>query len=455
MYIMSSDNLPLFTGKQLRALILPLIVEQFLGIFVGMADTMMVASAGEAAVSGVSLVDSLNVLLIVLLVALTTGGSVIISQHLGAKSYSDALKSAQQLLLSTTSLSLLMTAIALLGNYWLLHFIFGNIAPDVMGHARIYFFILAFSYPFLAIYNSCAAIFRAMGNSKITMTASLVMNLLNVCGNALLVFCFHMGASGVAISSLISRMFAAAFLLLMLRRPDQLITLKTYSLQFDTGIIRKLLYIGVPSSIETSIFQIGKLLVLSVVAGFGTSATTANAVSNSLSQFALIPAAAIGTAMITISGQCIGAGAYDLAVSYTKKLLLLSHGILAATNLIMFFACPYLLPLYSLTPETLQTATLLIRVHSIGAIFLYPESFMLTNTLRAAADVKYPMVVSILSMWIWRVGFSYILGIYFHMGVLGVWVAMLSDWLCRSICFGLRFRSGVWKTKNKSLMEEM
>lgn len=452
---MSSDNLPLFTGKQLRALILPLIVEQFLGIFVGMADTMMVASAGEAAVSGVSLVDSLNVLLIVLLVALTTGGSVIISQHLGAKSYSDALKSAQQLLLSTTSLSLLMTAIALLGNYWLLHFIFGNIAPDVMGHARIYFFILAFSYPFLAIYNSCAAIFRAMGNSKISMTASLVMNLLNVCGNALLVFCFHMGASGVAISSLISRMFAAAFLLLMLRRPDQLITLKTYSLQFDTGIIRKLLYIGVPSSIETSIFQIGKLLVLSVVAGFGTSATTANAVSNSLSQFALIPAAAIGTAMITISGQCIGAGAYDLAVSYTKELLLLSHGILAATNLIMFFACPYLLPLYSLTPETLQTATLLIRVHSIGAIFLYPESFMLTNTLRAAADVKYPMVVSILSMWIWRVGFSYILGIYFHMGVLGVWVAMLSDWLCRSICFGLRFRSGVWKTKNKSLMEEM
>lgn len=452
---MSSDNLPLFTGKQLRALILPLIVEQFLGIFVGMADTMMVASAGEAAVSGVSLVDSLNVLLIVLLVALTTGGSVIISQHLGAKSYSDALKSAQQLLLSTTSLSLLMTAIALLGNYWLLHFIFGNIAPDVMGHARIYFFILAFSYPFLAIYNSCAAIFRAMGNSKISMTASLVMNLLNVCGNALLVFCFHMGASGVAISSLISRMFAAAFLLLMLRRPDQLITLKTYSLQFDTGIIRKLLYIGVPSSIETSIFQIGKLLVLSVVAGFGTSATTANAVSNSLSQFALIPAAAIGTAMITISGQCIGAGAYDLAVSYTKKLLLLSHGILAATNLIMFFACPYLLPLYSLTPETLQTATLLIRVHSIGAIFLYPESFMLTNTLRAAADLKYPMVVSILSMWIWRVGFSYILGIYFHMGVLGVWVAMLSDWLCRSICFGLRFRSGVWKTKNKSLMEEM
>lgn len=455
MYIMSSDNLPLFTGKQLRALILPLIVEQFLGIFVGMADTMMVASAGEAAVSGVSLVDSLNVLLIVLFVALTTGGSVIISQHLGAKSYSDALKSAQQLLLSTTSLSLLMTAIALLGNYWLLHFIFGNIAPDVMGHARIYFFILAFSYPFLAIYNSCAAIFRAMGNSKISMTASLVMNLLNVCGNALLVFCFHMGASGVAISSLISRMFAAAFLLLMLRRPDQLITLKTYSLQFDTGIIRKLLYIGVPSSIETSIFQIGKLLVLSVVAGFGTSATTANAVSNSLSQFALIPAAAIGTAMITISGQCIGAGAYDLAVSYTKKLLLLSHGILAATNLIMFFACPYLLPLYSLTPETLQTATLLIRVHSIGAIFLYPESFMLANTLRAAADVKYPMVVSILSMWIWRVGFSYILGIYFHMGVLGVWVAMLSDWLCRSICFGLRFRSGVWKTKNKSLMEEM
>ncbi len=450
---MSSATRTFFTGKQLWALILPLIIEQFLGIFVGMADTMMVANAGEAAVSGVSLVDSLNVLLVVVFVALTTGGSVIISQNLGARNYSDALKNSQQLLLSTVSISLVMTIIAFIGNEWLLHLIFGNVAPDVMKNARIYFFILAFSYPFLAIYNSCAAIFRAMGNSKISMTASLVMNLLNVCGNAWMVFYFHMGAAGVALSSLAARIFAAVFLLFILRQPGHLISVRTYSIHFDTSIIRKLLYIGVPSSIETSIFQIGKLLVLSIVAGFGTSATTANAVSNSLSQFALIPAAAIGTAMITISGQCIGANAYDSAVSYTKKLLLLSHGILAVTNLIMFFACPYLLPLYSLTPETLKTAVLLIRIHSIGAIFLYPESFMLTNTLRAAADVKYPMIVSILSMWIWRVGFSYILGIYFHMGVSGVWIAMLSDWLCRGICFSLRFRSGVWKTKNKSLLE--
>lgn len=450
---MSSATRTFFTGKQLWALILPLIIEQFLGIFVGMADTMMVANAGEAAVSGVSLVDSLNVLLVVVFVALTTGGSVIISQNLGARNYSDALKSSQQLLLSTVSISLVMTIIAFIGNEWLLHLIFGNVAPDVMKNARIYFFILAFSYPFLAIYNSCAAIFRAMGNSKISMTASLVMNLLNVCGNAWMVFYFHMGAAGVALSSLAARIFAAVFLLFILRQPGHRISVRTYSIHFDTSIIRKLLYIGVPSSIETSIFQIGKLLVLSIVAGFGTSATTANAVSNSLSQFALIPAAAIGTAMITISGQCIGANAYDSAVSYTKKLLLLSHGILAVTNLIMFFACPYLLPLYSLTPETLKTAVLLIRIHSIGAIFLYPESFMLTNTLRAAADVKYPMIVSILSMWIWRVGFSYILGIYFHIGVSGVWIAMLSDWLCRGICFSLRFRSGVWKTKNKSLLE--
>lgn len=450
---MSSATRTFFTGKQLWALILPLIIEQFLGIFVGMADTMMVANAGEAAVSGVSLVDSLNVLLVVVFVALTTGGSVIISQNLGARNYSDALKNSQQLLLSTVSISLVMTIIAFIGNEWLLHLIFGNVAPDVMKNARIYFFILAFSYPFLAIYNSCAAIFRAMGNSKISMTASLVMNLLNVCGNAWMVFYFHMGAAGVALSSLAARIFAAVFLLFILRQPGHLISVRTYSIHFDTSIIRKLLYIGVPSSIETSIFQIGKLLVLSIVAGFGTSATTANAVSNSLSQFALIPAAAIGTAMITISGQCIGANAYGSAISYTKKLLLLSHGILAVTNLIMFFACPYLLPLYSLTPETLKTAVLLIRIHSIGAIFLYPESFMLTNTLRAAADVKYPMIVSILSMWIWRVGFSYILGIYFHMGVSGVWIAMLSDWLCRGICFSLRFRSGVWKTKNKSLLE--
>lgn len=438
----------LFNRKQLTALIFPLIIEQFLSIFVGMADTMMVAGAGEAAVSGVSLVDTINVLLVVLFTALTAGGSVVIAQSIGAGNLKKAISASRQLLLSATSIALVMTCIALVGNSWILHFIFGNVADDVMRNAQIYFLILAFSYPFLAVYNSCAAIYRAMGNSKISMIASLVMNVMNVCGNALLVFCFHMGAAGVAISSLAARIFAAAVLLILLRRPNRQITIRTYAFRFDFSIIRQLLYIGVPSSIETSIFQVGKILVLSIVAGFGTSATTANAVSNSLCQFPLIPAAAIGTAMITITGQCVGAGFYDAAVFYTKRLLLAAHAILAATNLIIFALCPYILPLYNLTPETLNTAVMLVRLHSICAIFLYPESFMLTNTLRAAADVRYPMVVSIISMWIWRVAFSYILGITFHMGVLGVWIAMITDWLCRCICFSMRFAGKTWKTKH-------
>lgn len=440
----------LFTRRQLLSLIIPLIIEQFLSIFVGMADTVMVSSAGEAAVSGVSLVDTLNVLLVVLFTALTAGGSVVVSQNLGAKRYQNAARASQQLLLSATALAIVMTLIALAGNYWILHLVFGNVAADVMRNARIYFFIMAFSYPFLAIYNSCAAIFRAMGNSRVSMTASLIMNVMNVCGNALFVYRFHMGTAGVAISSLAARIFAAAILLLLLRRRKQPIVLRSYTLRFDLTIIRKLLHIGVPSSVETSIFQIGKLLVLSVVAGFGTSATTANAVSNSLAQFPVIPAGAVGTALVTIVGQCVGAGAYEAASYYTKKLLLITHGILAAANLVMFFVCPYLLPLYHLTPQTLDTAVLLVRLHSISAIFLYPESFMLTNTLRAASDVKYPMVISIVSMWIWRVGFSYILGIFFGLGVLGVWIAMITDWLCRSICFMVRFQRGKWKTMSIS-----
>ncbi|HIS31324.1 MAG TPA: MATE family efflux transporter [Candidatus Limivivens intestinipullorum] len=439
---------PLFSRKQLTALIIPLIIEQFLSIFVGMADTIMVSNAGEAAVSGVSLVDTLNVLLVVLFTALTAGGSVVVSQNLGAKRYKEARLASQQLLLSATAMALIMTLVALAGNYWILHLIFGNVALDVMESARIYFFIMAFSYPFLAIYNSCAAIFRSMGNSRISMLASLFMNLVNICGNALLVYGLHMGAAGVAIPSLVSRMLAAGMLLILLRNPRLEVSLRTYTLRFNFSIIKKLLAIGVPSSVENSIFQIGKLLVLSVVAGFGTSATTANAVSNSLAQFPLIPASAIGTAMITIIGQCMGAGASDQAVSYTKKLILLAHGILAATNLFMIVACPFLLTLYNLTPQTLETATLLVRFHSTCAIFLYPESFVLSNTLRASADVKYPMVVSIVSMWVWRVGFSYVLALQMNLGVFGVWVAMMMDWLCRSICFLVRFKKGTWKTKH-------
>lgn len=436
----------LFNKKQLTSLIIPLILEQFLGIFVGMADTMMVAAAGEAAVSGVSLVDTLNVLLIVVFTALTAGGSVIISQSLGAQNIKYAREASGQLLLSSAGISLLMTAVALLGNKMILQLLFGQTDPQVMGNARIYFFITAFSYPFLAIYNSCAAMFRSMGNSSVSMIASLIMNLVNISGNALLVYCFHMGAAGVGISSLVSRILAAAALLLLLRRPGQALTLRSYPVHLDFSVVRKLLAIGVPSSVESSIFQIGKILVLSVVAGFGTSATTANAVANSLSQFSLIPAAAIGTSMITIVGQCVGAGLYDQAAFYTKKLLLAAHGILAVTCTFLIIVCPALLPLYNLTPETLATATLLVRFHSFFAIILYPPSFMLSNTLRAASDVKYPMIVSILSMWIWRVGFCYILGIYFHLGVSGVWMAMFIDWLCRSICFLYRFYKGKWKT---------
>lgn len=447
----SSKPTALFTRNQLTSLIVPLIIEQFLGIFVGMADTMMVAAAGEAAVSGVSLVDTLNVLLSVLFTALTAGGSVVISQALGAKDEKHAHQASEQLLLTATSMSLVITVIALLGNKSILAAIFGKTSAEVMESARIYFFFMAFSYPFLAIYNACASMFRSMGNSKVSMAASLVMNLMNICGNAILVYTFHMGAAGVAISSVVSRIMAATVLLLLLRRPGQPLTLRRYTLHFHLPTIKKLLYIGVPSGIETSIFQVGKILVLSLVASFGTSATTANAVANNLNQFSLIPAAAIGTSLVTIVGQCVGANAYDQAVTYTKKLMFISHLILAVTCSLLTIFCPWLLKLYQLSPETMTIAIKLVRLHSICAIFLYPEAFGLSNTLRAASDVRYPMMVAILSMWIWRVGFSYILGLNLGLGVLGVWIAMMTDWVCRSICFVTRFLRGIWKTKARKL----
>ena len=443
----SSKPTALFTRNQLTSLIVPLIIEQFLGIFVGMADTMMVAAAGEAAVSGVSLVDTLNVLLSVLFTALTAGGSVVISQALGAKDEKHAHQASEQLLLTATSMSLVITVIALLGNKSILAAIFGKTSAEVMESARIYFFFMAFSYPFLAIYNACASMFRSMGNSRVSMIASLVMNLMNICGNAILVYAFHMGAAGVAISSVVSRVMSATVLLILLRRPGQPLTLRHYTLRFHLPTIKKLLYIGVPSGIETSIFQVGKILVLSLVAGFGTSATTANAVGNTLNQFPLIPAVGIGTSLITIVGQCVGAKAYDQAVAYTKKLMLISHLILAVTCSLMIVISPWILKLYHLSPETTELTMQLITLQNVCAIFLYPGSFAISNTLRAASDVRYPMVVAIVSMWVWRVAFSYILGLNLGMGVLGVWIAMMVDWVCRAICFIARFQTGTWKTK--------
>lgn len=436
----------MFTNKDLVKLIIPLIIEQLLTVTVGLADSIMISSVGEAAVSGVSLVDSVMVLLINMFSALATGGAVVAGQYIGQKKHVMACKTADQLILFVTALSTVIMGVIYLCRNLILHGVFGQIEADVMYNARVYLLIVTASIPFLAIYNGCAALFRTMGNSKIAMNMSLLMNGINIAGNAILIYGIGMGVEGAAIPTLVSRIIAAGVMLILLKNRNQAVHLShNFHFKFKGYLVQKILHIGVPNGIENSMFQLGKILVLSVVAGFGTSAITSNAVCNMVALFEIIPGMAVGFAVLSVVSQCVGAGDYQSAKYYTKKLLTIAYVSLIILNIIVVSILPIIISAYHLSPQTAAITEKIMIYHTVCCVTIWPMSFTLPNTLRAANDVRYCMVIAIISMWIFRIFFSYVLGKWMGLGVFGVWIAMTLDWLVRGILFIIRYVKGKWQ----------
>ena len=416
---------PLFTQKELLLLTGPLLVEQLLEVTVGMADTMMVSRCGEAAISGVSLVDMINNLIIVLFAALATGGAVVVSQFLGAREQKEADASSGQLLLLSGVFGLLVGAFCFVFARPMIRLFYGAIDADVLDASVLYLRIIAISYPFLALYNGGAALFRSMGNSKISMQISFLMNVINIVGNAVCIFGFKMGVDGVAWPSVLSRVVAAALILRKCYQKGNAITVPKTT-RLDAKMTKRILGIGIPSAFENSLFEAGRILVVSMISTFGTVRIAANAVANNLDGMGVIPGKALSLAMITVVGSYIAMSLSNGAI------LLFLHKLIG---------------IYALSGETMVLSELLVRIHAGFAILLWTLSFVLPNALRAANDVKFTMIVSILSMAVWRLGFSYLLCVRMGWGAVGVWIAMIIDWICRVTCFVLRFRSGVWKTK--------
>ncbi len=436
----------LFSNSDLKKLIIPLIIEQILAITVGVADSMMVASAGEAAVSAVSLVDTVFVLLINLFAALGTGGAVICGQSIGKRHPETACRAANQLILFTGIFSVLIMGLAYCCRSFILHVVFGNIAPDVMANCNIYLLIVAASIPFIALYNAGAAILRSMGDAKTAMYMSLVMNGINLIGNAILIYGLKMGVTGAAIPTLISRTIAAIVILYILTDQKKSVHLVLpFSFRFDIPLLKKILGIGIPNGLENSMFQLGKILVLSIASGFGTAAIAANAVCNNIAMFQVLPGSAIGFALLTVTAQCAGAGDFTQVRYYTKKLLMITYAAKVVINILVLAALPLLIRMYNLSPEASGYTHDIIWYHAACVITIWPLSFALPNTLRAAADVKYAMVLSIFSMWVFRIGFSWLLGVQCGWGIFGIWVAMTIDWLFRAILFVRRYLGTKWQ----------
>ena len=439
-------NNRLFSRNDLVRLIIPLIVDQFLQVAVGLSDSIMVARVGEAAVSGVSLVDTVMLLIINIFTALATGGAVIAGQYLGRKDPKTGCEATAQLFNFTFLFSIFIMILGYLGQNLILYHVFGKIEADVMKDSRTYLLIVLSSIPMIAMYNAGAAIFRAMGNSNVAMKTSLLMNSINVFGNALLIFGFHRGVEGVAIPTVVSRGVACVVILILLNnQKHELHILHPYPFRIKWNVLKKILYIGIPNGLENSMFQLGKIAVLSLVSGLGTASLAANAVGNNIANFAILPGMSFGFALLTVCAQCVGAGDFKQVKYYTKHMMRVEYLCLIASNLIVILALPFILSVYNLSDEAAQYANDIILYHAACVVTIWPLSFTLPNTLRAAADVKVTMVLSIISMWVFRFGFSYLLAIEFHMGIFGVWVAMTIDWLVRGIFFVCRYKSGRWQ----------
>ncbi len=429
----------MFTRDQLIKLLAPLIVEQILTVLVGMADVVMVAAVGETAVSGVSLVDSISILIIQIMGAMATGGAVVCSQYLGKRQVRDAGTAAGQLVFVTLAISMAVTVAALAGNRHLLAVIFGQVEQEVMDNAQTYFWITALSYPFIGLYNACAALFRSMGNSKVSMFTALVMNGINITGNAICVFGLKMGVAGVAYPTLISRMTAAVLILILLQnRHNALRIRKIRALRPHPRMIRTILSIGIPGGLESGMFQFGKIFLQSLVSSLGTASIASYAVACSLVTLLYLPGNALGLGLITIVGQCVGAGKPKEAMHYTRLLLGINYLILAVISTAMFFGTDWLVSVYNLSSEAAAISHVLLRAHC-AAMILWPAAFTLPNALRAAMDARFTMMVSVFSMWAFRIGFAYVFVNLFKLGVPGVWYGMFIDWAFRAAVFLARF----------------
>ena len=459
----------IFSRKEIYKIVVPILLQNLLGIAIGMIDSMMISNKGEEAFAGVSLVSSLDTVLITLFSALTAGGSVVLAQAMGRKDRNYACNAAKQMLYITTLAAAVISATVLLLRVPILHLLFGNAEESVMQSALAYFFFIAISFPFLAIEYSVGATLRAQGDSITSLKVSLFMNLLNIGGNAMLIYVLDLGAAGAAIATLFSRVVGAVIKLFIIHKKTLYIHVRRLlSYRPDGAVIKAILRIGVPNGIENTMFQFGRLMTSSLVSSLGTTAIAANAAALNLANLQYTSGGAIQSAMVAVVGRCVGAEKKEQTKHYTWYLLGMGYVIVATIAVALCVFSSPLLRLYGLSGETSAVARQLLFYHGAFSVFLWPVGFCLPNAFRAASDVRFTMVVSTVSMWAFRVALGYVLaletvsvfGLFsftgLGMGVMGVWVAMTVDWVFRSVLFFWRFISGKWlaifkyKTKKSS-----
>lgn len=435
-----------FPNKRLMKLLVPLLVEQSILVAVSFIDAIMLSSIHQDAYSAISLVDMINLLVMQVFMAIGAGGAIVAAQLVGKKDRDGALNTANQTVMLVLAVSVTLAALTLVLNNWLLRFIYPSTSESIMGYARQYFALSAISYPAYALFNSGANLLYAQSNSRSSMVAAFSMNLLKVLLNLLFIRVFSLGVWGIGLATILSRVLGAYMVTRVLLDPhSQIHYRKPLNFKALLHFERRILKVAGPSGVENTLFLFGKLIIGTIIASLASNMIAANAAANTLSTLINIPCNALNLATITVVGQCIGAGLHNEAGYNAKRLLSMTFIAQFVMSGLLFIFVKPVVGILSLSADTAAITANILRVYCVLTIPFEPLAFGLPNSLRASGDNKYTMYSSILSMVVFRVGFSYMFVYGFNLGIHGIWYAMYFDWVSRSIFFVLRFRSGKWK----------
>ncbi|MNW35359.1 MATE family multidrug exporter [compost metagenome] len=431
--------------KQIIAIIIPILVDQAFIILMSLLNTAMVSSSGVAAVSAVSMVDSLNIFLINVFVAVATGGTVIVAQYKGSGNLEMVSRAASQAISAVAILSILLSSFVIVFHTPTLNLLFGNADADVLQNAKIYLIGSCISYPFIAIFQAVSGVLRGVAETRACLRLSLIMNLTFLGLNVLLITIFNMGVRGLIISMILARVLGMVTSLIYLLKYNQTLRFKIKNaLSIDFSMLKKIMFIGLPFAAEQMFFNGGKLLTQTFIVQLGTFAITVNAISGSIALVYQIGSQALSIAVVTVVGQCIGRRDIQDARKFIKSFLGLSTVFFIIGIVVLLPLFPLLMKLFSPPEEIISTIFALTLLNAIAQPFLWSCSFILPSALRAAGDSSFTSISSLLTMWLFRVILGYFLGITLNFGIMGVWVAMVAEWGIRGMIFAWRFRGDKW-----------
>jgi len=431
--------------RQVIAIIIPLFFDQLFNGIISMLNTAMISSSGTAAVAAVSMVDSLNVIMLNIFIGIATGGTVIVAQYYGAGKAESVTKAAGNAV-AAVIFSAVIISIVLTGFHdSVLTLLFKSAEPDVFANAKIYLIGSALSYPFVSVIDAISGVLRGIGNSKSYFWLSLIKNGSNLLFNIIFLKIFNFGIIGLILSIILSRFLGMCCAFIYIRLLNRQIVLHFRDLlKIDCKMLRRIMFIGIPSAGEQVFFNAGKLITQSFIVTMGTGALAINAICNSLMVLMETGGLGLSLAIVTVVGISLGHGDYKSAKKYVRVFLILGSISVALTCLIMLPLLSPLIGFFSPEPQLLPEIMRICYICSVTTPLFWCLSFVSPAALRAAGDGRFVLVSSLISMWTLRVVLGYVLGIVFKLGILGVWLAMFIEWVLRGLMYNIRLMGKKW-----------